>query len=363
MMAETGVRTLYNTYAADPLMVEQRVTGLYVETKSGTQAIRAKVVVDATGDADVAARAGAPVDGGGRLFHPGTYWAMANVDIDRYVTEVVEVPATADDIAWAEEISPHAAGSRWIRPLLPYYRAAWEAGEYRFVQEIDGLGTVHADHGIFRAVAGVQEVADPLRIGKYGIVGAMVGVARNEDPTSGDSEVMTALEAGCRRFIFETAQFLVRRVPGFERAYLHIIAPYFNSRGGRSIISERPVTMEDVQQRRTFDDVVLRGGHRLLGLHPVRYETTYDFPYRQFLPRGVEGLLVTGRACIVQPPVMRIRWMVMLMGQAAGLAAALSVRQGTTPHDLDVKGLQRALVDRYQVPLGDEDRLRELGLL
>jgi hypothetical protein len=152
-------------------------------------------------------------------------------------------------------------------------------------------------------------------------------------------------------------------VPGFERAYLHIIAPYFNSRGGRSIVSERPVTMEDVQQGRTFDDVVLRGGHRLLGLHPVRYETTYDFPYRQFLPRGVEGLLVTGRACIVQPPVMRIRWMVMLMGQAAGLAAALSVKQGNAPRNLDVKGLQRALVDRYQVPLGDGDRLRELGLM
>jgi len=397
MMQEVGVQFMYNTYAGDPIMEGNRVTGLFVENKNGTQAIRAKVVIDATGDADVAARAGAPTDGGKQLFHSGTYWAMANVDIDKYLSEMYPtwnqpgpegfvdrsklpddwntVPFTPrpEDVSWAKSVDktidkPHRSlvsmAKSWnVGPFIPYYRPAWDSGEYKFMQEIDGLGYVHADHGIFRGVAGIQYVPDPLRMGKYGITGALVGVHRSENPTSGDTKVMTAIEVKVRNFIFETAQFLTRRIPGFEKAYLHIIAPYFNSRGGRSAVCDYPVTVEDAEQGRQFDDVIFRGAHRLQGLHPTRYQTYYDFPYRQLLPRDVEGLLAAGRACIVQPPVMRIRWMVLLMGQAAGTAAALAARADVTPRELNVKELQSLLYNKYQVLLGDEGRLRKLGII
>ena len=397
MMQEAGVRFLYNTYSGDPIVEEGCVTGLLLENKKGTQAIRAKIVVDATGDADVAARAGVPLDEGKGLFGSGTYWAMANVDIDRYLGEIYPTwtppdPACfdeggvlpddwntfsftpdPDDVRWAQSIdesleAPHKkladmARSQAIGPLLPYYRRAWESGEYRFVQEIDGLGFVYADHGIFRGVSGIQYVPDPLRTGQYGIIGAMVGVQRYENPTSGDTELMTALEVKARTFIFETAQFLTRRVPGFGRAYLHTIAPYFNSRGGRSAICDYPVTVEDVEQGRQFDDVVFRAANRLEGLHPARYRTYFDFPYRQFLPRGIDGLLVTGRACLVQPPTMRSRWMVLLMGQTTGAAAALAIEAGVAPRHLNVGDLQRLLHNEYGHPLGDAGRLRELGVV
>jgi hypothetical protein len=394
MMKEAGVRFMYNTYAGDPIMAGNRVVGLFVENKNGTQAIRAKVVVDATGDADVAARAGAPTDGGKSLFHPGTYWAMGNVDIDRYWSEIYPMwtPPTPEaerlvgpryihggdeysftpspeNVSWAESIDksidkPHPSlvgmdKSRSHGPLFPYYRPAWESGEYRFMQEVGGLGYVRADHGLFRAVSGIQYVSDPLRMGKYGIIGALVGVWRNENPTSGDTGVMTALEVKARSFIFETSQFLIRRVPGFEKAHLHMIAPYFNSRGGRSVISERPVTREDVKQGRKFDDVVFQ----MISPVDSGKATVYDFPYRQFLPRGIEGLLVTGRACIIQPPVMRVRWMVLHMGQAAGVAAALVAKMGTTTRELDIKEMQSLLHRTYQAPFGDEKRLRELGII
>ena len=390
MMQEAGVQFMFNTYAGDPIMEGNRVVGLFVENKNGTQAIRAKVVIDATGDADVAARAGAPIDEGKSYFHAGMYFAMANVDIERYWKKVwhmwtppdlkdkhfaephkfiytrdeISFTPRPEDLRWAESIDrsidkPHPsvvnmAKSPYIGPFFPYYRAAWEAGEYKFLQEIDGIGWVYCDHGIFRSVSGVQYVPDPLRIGRYGIVGALVGVWRNENPTSGDTKIMTAIEVKCRTFIFETAQFLIRWVPGFEKAYLHMIAPYFHARGGRSIISERPVTMEDVKQGRKFDDVIFQVS---------RGEKTYDFPYRQLLPRRIDGLLVTGRACIIQPPVMRERWMVFLMGQAAGVAAALSAQKEKMPRDLDVKELQKILYHRYKMPLGDTNRLKELGVL
>jgi hypothetical protein len=394
MMQEAGVQFMLNTRAGDPIMEGTRVVGLCVENKSGTQAIRAGVVVDATGDADVAARAGAPMDGGANLFSPGTYWAMANVDIAQYWQAVYPAwtPPTVqeqrrrgpryirgdeefsfapapEDVSWAEGMdrsisAPHPslaqmAKSRAIGPLFPYYRPAWESGEYQFLQEVDGLGYIRADHGLFRAVSGIQYVTDPLRAGRYGIIGAMVGVWRNEAPTSGDTAVMTALEVKARTFIFETAQFVARRVPGFGKAYLHMIAPYFNSRGGRSVVSDRPVTRDDIRQHRRFADVVFQA------VSPADSEGvhTFDFPYRQFLPGGVDGLLVTGRACLVQPPAMRVRWMVLHMGQAAGVAAAMAAAANVTPRALNTADLQKALYCDHQAPLGDADRLQGLGLV
>ena len=365
MMQEAGVEFLFNVYAGDPLMDGNRVSGLFVETKSGTHAIRAKVVVDATGDADVAARSGAPTDRGTGYFHPGIYFAMANTDVDRYANDVFAHKPSNEDIQWAIAIDARLERRiPYIGPLLPWYRKAWEAGEFRFLRDIEGVGKILCDHSIFRSVAGVQFVADPLRIGTYGIVGALAGVWRDQDPTSGDSTVMTALETACRTFIFETAQFLIKRVPGFEKAYLHMIAPYFGARGGRSIVSEHPVTREDIESRRRFDDVVFQSIDATIrpgkADNPVEYSEPYDFPYRQFLPRGVEGLLVTGRACIIQPPDLRTRWKVFLMGQAAGVAAALAATAGT--RGVDHRRLQKILHEKYQMPFGDQARLRELGV-
>ena len=66
---------------------------------------------------------------------------------------------------------------------------------------------------------------------------------------------------------------------------------------------------------------------------------------------------------IIPPPVIRDRWMVMLSGQAAGAAAALSVKTDVIPRNLDVKRLQKLLMDEFQVSLGDTERLRKLGLI
>ena len=367
MMEESGVRQLFNVYAGDPIMEGNKVTGLLVETKAGTQAIRAKVVIDATGDADVASRAGAPVDDGHQYFAAGVYWAMANVDVEAYDTRVALVEPDADDIRWGESAEAPVWGFDYLRPLAPYLRAAWETGEYRYIKTVGDLGTITCNAGIFRSVSGWQYVKDPLRLGRYGILGALVGVDGTERALSGDSAVMTELEVAARMFIFETAQFLIRRVPGFEKAYLHIIAPYFHSRGGRSVVSEHPVTKDDAWNGRQFDDVVFVADdpeHRVerKGEESRGELWAYDFPYRQFLPKGVDGLLVAGRAAIIQPPCMRVRWMVFLMGQAAGAAAALAAKAEVTPRGLNVRELQKLLRVEHQAFLGDQARLEELGI-
>ena len=373
MMRESGVDLLFNTFAGDPIMDGTRVMGLLVENKSGTQAIMAKVVIDATGDADVAARAGAPVDNGGSLFNAGMYLAMGNVDVERYETEVVQVEPGEDDIRWAKSLDA-LVGKRLghLKPLIPYYRRAWESGEYKFLVDVGDRWTILLDHGIFRSVSGVQYVPDPIRKGRYGILGALVGVWGPWDDvnaeTSGSAPVMNMLEMNCRMFIFETAQFYVRRLPGFKDAYLHFVSPYFHARGGRSIVSEHPITRVDIDEAPLKDDVVvIMDEHRIprrrdedvTGAEVYGYteRNTFDFPYRQLLPRQVDGLLAAGRSAVIQPPEMRVRWMVFLMGQAAGAAAALAAKRDVTPRELDVKELQSLLHNEYRVPLGDRFRV------
>ena len=370
MMQEAGVQFMFNAYAADPIMDGNQVAGLVVENKSGAQAIRANVVIDATGDADVACRAGAPVDTCSTYGHPGMYFAMANVDMEEYEAQVVNREPNREDLRWAKALFQRELGRGVgrLNRLVSYFRPAWESGEYKIIRKVDDLGSILMDHGLFRSVSGAQPVRDPIRIGKYGIVGALVGVQGGKSHLSGDAAVMTSLEVGCRAYIFETSRFLSQHIPGFKDAYLHVVSSYFHSRGGRSIVSECPVTTADAQAGRLFDDVVFVGDDpenrsAKEGEASRGRIDGFDFPYRQFLPRGVEGLLVTGRAAIIQPPVMRARWMIFLMGQAAGAAAALAARTGTTPRALDVRKLQHLLHHQYQSPMGSDARLRELGII
>jgi hypothetical protein len=353
LMEENNVRLFLNTFAADPIMEGRRIVGLTVENKSGTQAIRAKVVIDATGDADVAFRAGAPTDTGETYNYPGMYFAVAGVDESEYRRHLAEnAQPKPEDLRWAEETFTKEMGRLVVslNHLIPFYKAAWEAGEYRIVQRIDDLATVTVDHGLYQPT--------------NGIVGAQLGYrSRGEKPLlSGDAAMASRLEIGGRIYIFQTAQFLRRYVPGFANSYLHMISPYFHFRGGRSVVSEYRLTKDDVKQGARFDDVIFVHFGSEVG--PAdRCPEGNDFPYRQLLPREVDGLLATGRSAIIQPPTMRDRWKIMLMGQASGVAAAMAAEADASPRQIDVRELQRRLHHKYHAYMGDQSRLKELGII
>ena len=101
MMEECGVELMLNTFAGDPIMEGKTIKGLLMENKSGTQAVLAKVVIDATGDVDVAARSGASVSNACG-FGAGLYFAMNSVDMERYNKERRAVQPSEDDIGWAK---------------------------------------------------------------------------------------------------------------------------------------------------------------------------------------------------------------------------------------------------------------------
>jgi hypothetical protein len=284
------------------------------------------------------------MDDGHAYFHPGCYFAIAGVDEARYLDFMKKSPpADPKDVEWGQKTFKEN-GMPWypssLNPMLPYMKRAWNEGEYRIVGRIAGRAAISVDHGFYTP--------------KRGILGAQVGLWGKE-MDCGDAALRTELEAGSRTWIFETAQFLRHHIPGFEQSNLHVIAPYFHNRGGRSPICDYELTPADVKVGVRFDDTIFHtwGDEVKEGDYTM---DGFDFPYRQLLPQQAEGLIMAGRAAIIQPPVNRTRYKVMLMGQAAGLAAALAARAGVTPRRLDVKELQALLVTRYQVPFKGEVR-------
>lgn len=371
-----GVKAVFNIYAGDPIMDGNAVKGLFVETKQGTRAIVAKVVIDCTGDADVVVRSGAPFDDGNSMVHTGCYYAIGNVDVDMYKREVVQREVPDELIEWYKQnIFSQPAGGH-AKQLIPFLKKASEAGEpFEFVRERP-YGYVSADHGLFWGVSGFS-VDDPHRLGRYGIVGGIMGLSNTPDreffQDTGDSVFMTELEHDTRKYIVELSRFVKKYVPGFEKSYLHFIGSYYHGRGGRSMRPTYQLSEEDVTGGAQFDDTVFEGcyGH----IHPASNDTpyelwdvvhdyrhTFEWPYRQFLPQEVEGLICAGRAAIVQPPVLRMRWQMLMCGEVAGRAAARAVREHVVPRDIDVPALRKILYEAGFPISDDPSRLEALGL-
>jgi hypothetical protein len=269
---------------------------VFVETKSGRVAIKAKVVIDATGEADVCTRAGAPV-----VLHTspnlGLFYVLGGIDWAKYEKE---------------------NGQQKVKEF-PLPRT-------------------------------VGECKIQLSIGKLG--GEGLGGGRTG--TSGTAQMVTLMEREHRRMVFEYAQFLRQNVPGFENSYPMIVGEYLMARGGRYLDGVRRVTGEDLEAERKFDDVIYV-------YHDDRKRKQLEIPYGALLPQKIDGLLACGRAAMVYGPNFRMRYSMMLNGQAAGVAAALSARDKVEPRNLDVKKLQKALLE-LRCPIGTDERLKELGL-
>ena len=326
MLEESGVKCLFSTFVAGSILEGDRVCGVFVENKAGRQAVKARVVIDATGEADLAMRAGAPV-----IYPQSSYY-----DIDKH--------------------GPGGAGVSYVVAGIDCEKHGAYVEEQKSLGRAAGLGK-RCKGGFLTGRQG------PERPGHQDGGYAHDGVKLSKD------------ETGLRMQIFETVQRWKREVPGFEDAYLLTVSPYYGARGGPCIEGEHTVTTEDLNSGRRFPDVLymfgVRGWFGPMGAlswdDPKRDEARVDspwtdFPYRAMLPRKVDGLLAVGRsASSIPDTLLRARMMVMHMGQAGGAAAALAVRDGVSPRELNVRGLQEKLLHEGFY-LGDGARLRELGL-
>ena len=370
MLEESGTILMLSAFASDPIMSGDTVAGLFVESKSGRQAVKAKVVIDATGDADVARRAGAPILYPQAHYHEidghsptgmGLYFVVGGVDWEKYQAYLREYEPSPEEVEWAEGALGESM-SRKHRHLLSFLREAMAKGQYR-PPVIEDLGGARIE--ITALIARTPDYKTEVALDGTLAAGGVSPGRVHEEIDTGDGTQISKLEAKLRTSAFELVQVHKDYVPGFEHAYLLMIAPFLGARGGPCIEGEYTLTMDDCKAARRFDDVTyLYGEFRALRHTCEQGECKWtDLPYRVMLPQKIDGLIAVGRSASGIPDtLLRNRMAVKHMGQVGGTAAALSAAKGVSPKELEVRELQRALVDGGFY-LGDLDRLAELGLV
>lgn len=304
LLEAAGVELHLHTSVIDVLLEGSRIAGVVTSGKSGFAAARAARVIDATGDADVAALAGAPwvsgSDEDGSSKPPSLMFRIGGVRLakDRI------------DARWPESEAEGAGGTRCWLMALP------RPGEY----------TVNSPTGL----AGF-------------------------DATS--TRDLSAAQALATRQAFRKLELLRRHVAGCEEAVLLSIAPQLGLRDSRRIVGDYVLTEDDVLEGRKFSDGIANGVHpidlhtgspRFGGRHliPMRCGEWYQVPYRCLLLQRVENLLVAGRpisATFLAQGSVRVMATCLAMGQAAGAAAALSIAAGAAPRALDPEVLRAKL--------------------
>ena len=308
LLEQTGCHYRLYSPAIDAVMEGDAVRGVVVQGKEGPQTFRAQVVVDATGDGDVAYRAGADMMIGreedGRHMPVSLVFALANADVERV-------------LAFKSEQSQ-----------------AWNA----LIQEAAQEGYLTAPwYSLDRTtIPGVLNVNN----------GAYVDLGNIDGAQSADLTV-------AERFGVQVAVDFVRlarakQIPGLEDCYLMRTGAHVGVRDTRRIVGEYVLTVEDARTGAEFEAVVARkyGAIDANQLYIGEMHSGFAYPYRSLLPTRVENLLAAGRcgsATFLGHAAGKSMGNMMALGQAAGTAAALCAAQGITPRALDVRQLQAVL--------------------
>jgi hypothetical protein len=318
LLDEAGVQLLFHALASG-IVGERAVEGVIFETKAGPLVIRAKVTVDCTGDADVAAQAGTPTKVGRAdgLVQPMTLmFRMAEFQRAAFEAYVKEHPGQ-----W-----------RGVHGLWDLVRQASAAGELKLPRE----------DILFFATPHEGEVS--------------VNSTRVTRVLGTDVWDLSYAEWMSRRQMRQIAQFLRRYVPGFEKSYVMQSGVSVGVRETRRIVGEYQLSADDVLSARKFDDAIARGAYPVDIHNPAGSGTVlkrlppgeaYDIPLRSLMPKNAEGLIVAGR-CISGTheahSSYRVMPIVMATGHAAGVAAALAAKRNARLRQLPVNEIQHELV-------------------
>lgn len=316
MVRESGIKVMLHTHTVDVIKEEETLKGIIVENISGRQAIMADRIVDATGNADLAARAGAPFHLG-KENHPEKTlpWSLifyiGNVDVEK----LAEYMAIYDP------------------DLRKAIDRGLEEGELSLENRMDASGFLgRASHIRVRLY---HSKCRPREVIVHGAHAVNLNATSAEDLTKG--------EFSCRDQMIDLYKYLKKRVPGFEKSYVSASGFKVGIRESRRIDGEHLLKMEEAESGKDFDDVVLRSTLSLFEKRGV----VYSIPYGCLIPKKIENIIVAGRCISVEPELMdSIREIPVCMatGQAAGVAASLSAAAKVPLRDLDIRSLQNGLI-------------------
>lgn len=311
MVLKEGIELLYHAYLSEVERDGEKINAVILSTICGKVKIEADYFIDATGDAQLSFLAGCPTKLGresDNLCQPMTLcFRVGNVDVQKF---------------------------NLSKPSLQEaYKKARESGE----------------------ITNPRENVLTFRMPTKNIVHFNTTRVVKKNPT--DPFDVTEAEIIARRQVFETYEFVKKHAEGMENSFLMSTAMEIGVRESRMIVGDYVLTEQDCLNCVKFDDAIAACNYDIDIHNPEGTGTShhyfaggeyYTIPYRSLIPKGVSNMLVAGR-CISSDHGAQASYRVMspvaCIGEAAGTAMGIAIKNGTTTREIDVKLLQKTLKD------------------
>jgi ribulose 1,5-bisphosphate synthetase/thiazole synthase len=333
MVEEAGVMPLLHRLCVAPIMEHHALRGVIVESKAGRQAILARRVIDATGDADIAARAGAPVHKTPKekMMSVSVMFSMSGVNKQRFIEAVKADPQTYADWSGNNEWDYETTGKE-DKLFSPFLRKPFEkAVEAGIIPSY--LKTIAGTWG------GITNQGDLTYLN-------LVHIPELDGTDPND---LTIGEMRGRREAIYAVDALRKFMPGCEEAKLRNFGMTLGVRDTRKIDALYNLTGTDVREQARFDDAIGIFPEFIDGYGVLILPTTgryWHVPYRALVPRSVGNLLVAGRSIggdHLSHASARNMMCCAVSGQGAGVAAAVSVRRDEPFDHLSIAAVHEEL--------------------
>ncbi len=328
LLQEAGVVPVLHCNAVDVFMEGNKIKGIITESKSGRQAIMAKRIIDATGDADIAHHSGAPFrkNPKNELMEVTVNFGCSGVNIGKFLMYIYLNSGRIGD--WGETSGKEE--DSFSTYLMEPFNKAKEAGEIPEDVNIESYWGNYTDAG---------EITSFNAVHMFDI-----------DPT--DVWDLTKAEIEGRKRVMMAIKALKKYTPGFKKARLRTIGASVGTRESRKIIGEYNITEHDVKNEARFEDSIGICPEFIDGYGVAILPTTgryFHVPYGIILPQKVENLLVVGR-CVAGDKISHAatRQIVCctVTGQGAGVAAAMSVKDNVTCRQVNISKVQMILKEQ-----------------
>lgn len=316
MLADVGVKTLYMTDIIDVVKEQGKINGIVVHNKNGLYCISGKYFADATGDADICALSGL------NTFKGDNNNGMAAASLEMHL----------ENVDWEE--------------LTEYMRSTGDVRFKKIIKTLKEDGVWKFPYEIFISVMLTKK--DTFMINTIRQVGI--------DGTNGDSLSQGIIDG--RKENFELFEIAKNYFPGFKNATVKDIAPVIGIRETRRISGEYILSVEDLIMGKDFDDGIALSGygwdlpdpkkpsHQPFSKIKRSSEIT-QIPYRCLLPKDIDNLITVGRCISVEREVLgpvRVMGPCIAMGEAAGIATALALKENTSYNNVNTDVLREKIV-------------------
>jgi len=347
MIRESGSNLLLYTNIVDVVIEQNQVKGIVIESKAGREVILGDIVIDATGDADIAALAGAPFTKGreadGKMRPVTSLFRVGNINVTELLNYIKNNP-------WDFSKDPN---KNIIQTEIGLIRLS---GFFELVKQARTNGELGEQCYYLR----VETVSPKTNM-------AIINTTRVYGIDGTNPNDLTQAQIEMYKQTQQLISFLKKYVPGFSDCFLIDTSPYIGVRETRRILGEYKLSADDIINDKRFNDEVVRHCGRLgIGepvhspdgheggpnddyarriITPIR---AFSIPYRCLIPKKIEGLIVAGRSISVDHDgdiATRIMPCCTAMGQAAGIAASICNNEGVFPRKVNVQKIRHELFE------------------